>query len=88
MQIIYDPAKNEANIEKHGLNFEQVIECDWNNPYIREDIRRDYSEIRYRALVLLNNRLHSVVFTQRDGNMRLISFRKANKRERAEYEKN
>ena len=87
MKISYDTAKNEINITKHGLNFEQVEECDWSNPLIIEDNRYDYFERRYRALLLRNGRVHNVVFTKRNGTMRIISFRKANSRERKQYEK-
>ena len=87
MQIIFDHDKNEKNIAKHGLSFELVIECDWSNPIIFEDVRKDYGEVRYNAFIALHNRLHNVVFTNRNGDIRVISFRKANLKERTKYEK-
>ncbi len=85
MRISYDPAKNEKNIAKHGLDFDFVGMCDWDIAVITPDKRNDYAEKRYNALVLLNNDLKNVTFTKRDGMMRIISFRKANKKERKNY---
>jgi Protein of unknown function (DUF497). len=45
------------------------------------DNRRDYGEIRHRALGFLDHRLHALVFVEIVGGIRVISFRKANKRE-------
>jgi uncharacterized DUF497 family protein len=63
MKITYDPDKNKANIEKHGLSFELVTDCDWSDQLILEDTRFDYGESRYSAFIKLNGRLHNVVFT-------------------------
>ncbi|WP_258076161.1 BrnT family toxin [Methylobacter tundripaludum] len=45
------------------------------------DNRRDYGEIRHRALGFLDHRLYALVFVEIVGGIRVISFRKANKRE-------
>lgn len=47
----------------------------------REDTRKDYQETRYRALGPIENRLYLLVYTMRGGIVRVISLRKANKRE-------
>ena len=49
------------------------------------DERKTYTEARYRALGFLGSRLHMLVFTPIHGGVRVISFRKANRREVAEY---
>ena len=87
MEITYDPEKNEVNIARRGLSFERVHECDWSDPFVIDDKRFDYGEIRKNAFVPLNDRLHCVTFTRRDGKMRIISFRKANSREQKRYDK-
>lgn len=86
MKITYTPAKNEANITERGLSFDAVSDCDWGEALIAEDTRHDYGERRYNALVPLHGRLHNVVFTPRDNAMHIISFRKANERERKKYD--
>jgi uncharacterized DUF497 family protein len=50
------------------------------------DKRRDYGEIRRCAIGYLGNRLHALVFTETKNGIRVISFRKANKREALNYE--
>ncbi len=87
MKIEYDERKNAQNISKHGISFERVVELDWINSIILEDDRLDYGEIRNIGYVMLNNRLHILIWTWRNRMMRPISFRKANMRERKFYEK-
>ena len=60
---------------------------DWARALIWEDTRKDYGERRYCVLGCIEDRLHSVVFTPREGKPRVISLRKANKREVKRYEK-
>ena len=43
-------------------------------------------EMRYLALGLLKTRLHVLVFTETESGIRVISLRKANKREILRYE--
>lgn len=52
---------------------------------IREDSRYDYSEIRYCALGYIGVRIYHLVFTYRADIVRVISLRKANKREVNRY---
>lgn len=86
MKITFDPAKNARNIAERGLPFERVAEGDWSTAFIWEDTRFSYGEPRFCALLSVNGRLHSVVFTPRDGATHVISFRKSNKREERKYE--
>lgn len=50
------------------------------------DQRRDYGEARIRALGWLDKRLHALVFVETHHGIRVVSFRKANKREVNIYE--
>jgi len=85
--IAYDPVKDELNQEKHGLSLAQAGLFDWATALIRTDTRFDYFEARYQALRLLGMRVHLVVFTIRDEGLRIISLRRANRREESRYEK-
>ena len=51
-----------------------------------EDDRRIYAENRVRVLAPMDGRLYVAVFTMRGDNFRVISLRKANKRERKLYD--
>lgn len=87
MKIEYDPAKNARNIEKHGVSFEQVHRFDFNNALEQVDDRFEYGEKRINSLGYLDDRLYMLVYTEREGVARVISFRKANPREQAYYAK-
>ena len=50
------------------------------------DYRYDYGETRYITLAKIENRVYVVAFTLRLSNIRLISARKANKKEVKRYE--
>lgn len=86
MEITFDPAKNDRNIELRGLSFELVMNFDFETALFSPDQRRDYGEVRIRALGWLDKRLHALVFVETRHGIRVVSFRKANKREVTIYE--
>ncbi len=81
MDISYDPIKNYRNIQDRNLSFDKVVDFDFENAFYEVDKRIDYGELRMRAIGLLENRLHVLVFTETVDGIRVISFRKANSRE-------
>lgn len=81
----FDPAKNRANIERRGIDFASARDFEFETALIVEDDRRDYGETRHVAIGFIGERLHVVVFTPRGGELRIISLRKANKREIRAY---
>ena len=86
MQITFDPAKNVLNIELRGLSFEQAADFEFETALFSQDLRHDYGEVRMRALGWLDKRMHALVFVETKLGIRVISFRKANKREVGIYE--
>jgi uncharacterized protein len=68
-----------------GLSFALAEELEWETALTVEDNRRDYGEKRLRVLALLNGRLHAVVVTPRQNELRVISFRKASRKEEKLY---
>lgn len=86
MEIEFDPAKSEKNIRERGLSFERAADLDFETAVFRIDDRRDYGEMRIRALGFLDGRLHALVFTETDAGIRVISLRKTNRREAKRYE--
>lgn len=82
-----DPGKERRNLAERGLSLDLAEQLDWATALIWEDRRKDYGERRYCVLGFIADRLHSVVFTPRNGMPRVISLRKANKREVSRYEK-
>ena len=86
MQITFDPAKNILNIELRGLSFEQVADFEFETALFSQDLRQEYGEMRLRALGYLGQRVHALVFVETELGIRVVSFRKANKREVSIYE--
>lgn len=85
MKITYDPAKNERNIRERGLSFERVAEFDFGTAITVEDKRREYGEARYRVLGWIGAELHALVFTLRESTLRVVSLRRASRKERRLY---
>ena len=87
MQYEWDERKNAANKEKHGVDFTLAEEFCWDTALETIDDRADYGETRWIALGLIGDRVHVMIYTFRNDNIRIISLRKANRREVDYYEK-
>lgn len=86
MLFEFDPEKDESNIKKHGVSLADAELLDWQTlKSYHADIRR-YGESRQVGYAYLGKRLHAVIYTYREMTIRIISLRKANKRERKWYE--
>jgi len=87
MKYEWDENKRIANFIKHSVNFSEAERFDWSSAIETIDDRADYREKRWIALGFIESRLHVLTYTIRGNNIRLISLRKANRRERDCYEK-
>ena len=87
MQYEWDENKRLANLDRHKVDFTDAIEFEWNTALETIDDRSDYGEERWVTLGLIGNELHVMVYTIRGHKIRIISLRKANKRESKYYEK-
>jgi uncharacterized protein len=81
IKIEFDPVKSGKNIEERGLAFELASEFEFETAVIRIDNRKQYGELRFNALGYIGKRLYSITYTLRVDTLRVISLRKANKRE-------
>lgn len=88
MKFEWDAKKDETNRAKHGIPFETVRSFAFRTAYVWKDDRRDYGEQRMVALGLVGTRVHHLVYTARGDVIRVISLRKANKREIRTYVEN
>lgn len=83
--LVWDEAKRTANMAKHGVDFAEANQFDWDSALTLADDRFSYGEPRYASIGFIHERLHVVVWTPRDGKLRLIGVRKANDREQRRY---
>jgi uncharacterized DUF497 family protein len=81
MNYEWDEQKRAINFAKHGVDFVAAENFNWSLSLIELDSRYDYSEQRFNALAPIENRIYAMTFTWRGDKVRIISFRKANKRE-------
>jgi len=86
MQYEWDENKRIANVARHKVDFASAVDFQWDTALETIDDRFDYGEERWVALGFIGNKLHIMVYTFRYQNIRIISLRKANKRERIYYE--
>jgi uncharacterized protein len=81
MELEFDQAKSDRNLRERGLAFERARELLEGQPVVVEDGRRDYRERRLIAYGNIDGRLHVCVFTMRESAFRIISLRRATRRE-------
>jgi uncharacterized DUF497 family protein len=88
MKIEFDLSKSEKNRLERGISFQLAAQFEMETAMIRLDIRQNYGEPRFNALGLIEDRLYHMTFTVRGDAIRVISLRKANKREMNHYVRN
>ena len=86
MEFEWDSDKDVANRIKHGINFDEAKDIFYGPVYTVVDGRSDYGELRELSIGSLDMVvIISVVHTDRNGKTRLISARRANRKERKLY---
>ena len=80
----FDPEKSEANLAKHGIDFE-AAQALWLQPRFVEGPAQWPGEERWMRVAKLNGKVWSAIFVVRDGRIRLISVRRARTKEELQY---
>jgi uncharacterized protein len=83
----WDEAKRLSNLRKHGVDFVQAATFEWESAQEFEDRRNNYGERRWVARGKIGDQLHVLIYTRRDGRVRVISLREASRKEKADYAK-
>ena len=83
--ITWDESKRRQNLKKHGLDFADAEKVFKGVTYTYEDDRLAYGEQRFITLGLLREIVVSIVHTEENDHIHIISMRKATKREREIY---
>ncbi len=81
MLIEFDPIKDALNLTQHGLSLDMAIELDWESALVWVDDRFEHNEMRMVALAPETETLYFVAFVDRAQARRIISLRRANRRE-------
>ena len=83
--VTWDEPKRRRNLKKHGLDFADAVQVFKGVTYTYEDDRLAYGEQRFITLGLLREIVLSIVHTEQNDHIHIISMRKATKREREIY---
>ncbi len=85
MEFEWDERKNRKNKNKHGIDFETAMEL-WNDKN-RIEIQTPFP-IENRSILIgkIDKKLWSAIFTLRSNAIRIISVRRARKKEAKFYE--
>ena len=87
MEFEWHPAKAEVNWQNHGVSFE-LSKSVFKDAFALErvDDREDYGEVRLILSGMAEGQfLLTVVYTEREGRIRVISARRATPREQDDY---
>lgn len=85
MQIGWDESKRKINLSKHGIDFVGCEAVFAGTTKTMLDDRDDYGEDRFVTFGLFDGRVVAVVHTEAADTIRVISIRKAKKREQILY---
>lgn len=85
MEFEWDEAKRAANLAKHRIDFEAAGSFGWADALIEPSPQG--GEMRYAATGYIGQRLHQLVFTMRGERLRIISLRRAHRKEVEQYER-
>ena len=87
MRVEFDVEKDKSNQDKHGFSLAFANDLDWEHSLVWIDTRKDHGEVRMIALAPSTGILYYVAFVDRNELRRIISLRKANRREVKHYVK-
>jgi uncharacterized DUF497 family protein len=86
MLFEWDEKKNQKNIEKHGIDFNDAKEVFNDKKLLKSpDLRQDYGEERWKVIGGIFGAVIAVIYTLREAVTRIISARRASQKERDEY---
>jgi uncharacterized protein len=87
MVYVWDESKRKSNLRKHGLDFNDA-HLVYENPHkcTYDASRGDEDRLMDVALAVVKGRLLTLVYTEQDDKVRVISFRHASRTERKQYE--
>lgn len=86
MEFEWDPAKSDSNVEKHGIDFQDVLRVFTNPRATTENVSKpEYGEARFTTVGSVDDELVAVIYTDRGLVRRIISARRTRQNERRHY---
>lgn len=81
MEIEFDPAKDVANLAKHGVSLARAVDL-IPLTFVEDD---RFEEARYRIYGLIDDLPYCLAFTDRGEKVRVISLRRVHAKEMRRY---
>ena len=81
MEFTWSERKRSLNLKQHGIDFLDAVAVFEGLTFTYEDDRFSYQEQRFVTLGLLAGVPVSIIHTETEHEIRIISFRKATRRE-------
>jgi len=75
----YDKSKSDINKKKHGVDFIESQKI-WLSDHVIIPTKTVSEENRKAIIGMIDQKFYVTIFTERDGNVRIISCHKADKR--------
>jgi uncharacterized DUF497 family protein len=82
----FDPAKSQTNKLKHGIDFEEAQQL-WNDENALQAKTPYAPEERFYRIGRIEDKIWTAIFSYRRQRIRLISVRRARKKERLAYQR-
>lgn len=79
VEFEFDPAKDAANIAKHGVSLSHASQMSIDT--VIADRRSNYGEERFNAFGMIDGVTYCLTFTYRSDRIRVISLRRARRKE-------
>jgi uncharacterized DUF497 family protein len=79
----WDEEKRRENAYKHTIDFTEIHAFEWDTALYNSNDTHD--ELRWVVTSYIHDRLYTVVYTERSNRKRIISLRRASKREERDY---
>ena len=86
MEFEWDEAKSNHNLRRRNFGFDYAALVFAGPTIDKPDQRHAYGEVRILAIGAVGGEILAVVYTARDGIRRIISARKANRKERHQWQ--
>ncbi len=84
VEFEWDEDKRRANIEKHGLDFEDAFAFFDGRPHVSLSSPRN-EELRFATTAEFEGLFYTLIWTERSDSVRVISMRRARDAEKRKY---